>query len=97
KSTDRADVVNIPIPLTVQLVAVPCKGGAELLYDLFSPLGYDITIENYPLDMAFPAWGDSDYYTLTLSITAPLKTVLSHLYVLIPVLDDEKHYYVSTD
>ncbi|MDX2076434.1 MAG: 3' terminal RNA ribose 2'-O-methyltransferase Hen1 [bacterium] len=97
KSTDRADVVNIPIPLTVQLVAVPCKGGAELLYDLFSPLGYDITIENYPLDVAFPAWGDSDYYTLTLSITAPLKTVLSHLYVLIPVLDDEKHYYVSTD
>ncbi|MCL4253049.1 MAG: 3' terminal RNA ribose 2'-O-methyltransferase Hen1 [Anaerolineae bacterium] len=97
KSTDRAHLVDVPLPLTVELVAIPCHDGTEMLYQLFEPLGYDVTVEQYQLDPAFPSWGDSHYFTLKLAITAPLKDVLSHLYVLIPVLDDEKHYYVGTD
>ncbi len=97
KSTERANIVNHPLPLTVQLVALPCPDGEHLLYELFTPLGYDVSIEQYPLDEQFLSWGEGHYFTLTLKITAPLKEVLSHLYVLIPVLDDEKHYYVGAD
>ncbi len=97
KSTDRPDMVNYPLSLTIQLTALPCPHGEGLLYDLFMPLGYELTVEPYPLDEQFPSWGDGHYVTLTMANTAPLKDILAHLYVLIPVLDDEKHYYVSHD
>jgi 3' terminal RNA ribose 2'-O-methyltransferase Hen1 len=97
KSTDRPDMVNVPLPLTIQLTALPCPHGEDLLYELFMPLGYELTVEPYPLDEKFPAWGEGHYVTLTLANTLPLKDILAHLYVLIPVLDDEKHYYVSHD
>jgi len=64
---------------------------------LFEPLGYTVTAESHPLDTQFPEWGESAYYTVNLSATCRLSDLLSHLYVLIPVLDDEKHYWVSDD
>jgi 3' terminal RNA ribose 2'-O-methyltransferase Hen1 len=42
-------------------------------------------------------WGDSPYFTVELAATVRLADLLSHLYVLIPVLDDEKHYWVGHD
>ncbi|MDP1777205.1 MAG: pyridoxal-dependent decarboxylase, partial [Brevundimonas sp.] len=39
----------------------------------------------------------SHYVTLKLAGTARLAALLSHLYVLIPVLDDDKHYWVGED
>ncbi|MEM9981181.1 MAG: 3' terminal RNA ribose 2'-O-methyltransferase Hen1, partial [Bacteroidota bacterium] len=42
-------------------------------------------------------WGDSKYYTVTLTNTLRLKDLLSHLYVLMPALDNDKHYFVSHD
>ncbi|HEX2622021.1 MAG TPA: 3' terminal RNA ribose 2'-O-methyltransferase Hen1, partial [Phototrophicaceae bacterium] len=86
-----------PIPLEAKITALPCHGGEKLLQRLFEPLGYAMMIDRYPLDHAFPAWGESAYYTVTLSHTIRLQDLLSHLYVLIPVLDDDKHYYVGSD
>src|SRR5262249_5197268 len=39
----------------------------------------------------------SRYWDVSVSGTVPLAQLLSHLYVLIPVLDDEKHYWVGED
>jgi len=64
---------------------------------LFEPLGYEVRAETIPLDPRFPAWGDSRYLDLTLSATMKLKTLLEHLFVLLPVLDDDKHYWVGRD
>ncbi len=50
-----------------------------------------------PLDEQFPEWGESPYVSLEISAKVPLKTLLTHLYVLIPVLDNEKHYWVGED
>jgi len=50
-----------------------------------------------PLDEHFPEWGESRYFDVTLTVTAPLKDVLEHLFVLLPVLDDDKHYWVGAD
>ena len=65
-----------------------------MLRRLFEPLGYEIEAIRHPLDEKFPEWGESPYFTVTLKGTTRLSELLTHLYVLIPVLDDEKHYLV---
>jgi RNA repair, ligase-Pnkp-associating, region of Hen1 len=60
-------------------------------------LGYTVTAQPHPLDENFPDWGESKYYTVELQHTLRLEELLSHLYVLIPVLDDDKHYWVGAD
>lgn len=92
---ERPELAMTPIPLEATITALPCRDGEDLLRGLFEPLGYSVTVERIPLDPAFPAWGMSAYYTLTLQATTRLQDLLSHLYVLIPVLDEEKHYYVG--
>lgn len=74
---------------------LPARGGQSLLRALFEPLGYTLTVTPHPLDSHFPEWGQSRYVTLELTHTLRLQDLLSHLYVLIPVLDDQKHYYVD--
>ena len=95
RSKDRPELAETAIPLEARISALPCRGGEGLLRKLFEPLGYSLTAEHYPLDPAFPAWGESAYYTVTLTQTVRLSDLLAHLYVLIPVLDDDKHYYVG--
>ena len=95
KCKDRPELVRTDIPLTVKLPSLPCRGGERLLRKLFEPLGYQVDANRYGLDTQFPEWGESRYYCVTLENTCRLSELLSHLYVLIPVLDDEKHYWVD--
>lgn len=94
---ERPTLVQTALPLEARLDVVPCDGGEALLQRLFAPLGYTLTVTRHPLDETFPTWGESNYYAVTLAATTPLAALLAHLYVLIPVLDDEKHYYVGAD
>ena len=97
KSKDRQELVETPLPFKVSISVLPCRGGEEILRRLFEPLGYRVSALNHALDEAFPQWGDSSYYTVTLEHTLPLRLLLTHLYVLIPVQDNEKHYWVGDD
>lgn len=92
---DRPKLAETPIPIEAKISVIPSRGGEELLTRLFEPLGYTLTAEQHILDPQFPNWGMSPYYSLTLKNTIRLADLLSHLYVLIPVLDDDKHYYVG--
>lgn len=94
---DRPDLVGTPIPLSVEISAVPCRGGEKFLRSLFEPLGYNITARKLPLDEMFPQWGESVYYCVNITQNIRLADFLCHLYVLIPVLDDEKHYWVGEE
>ena len=94
---ERPELVGTPMPITARLAAVPCKGGEPMLRDLFEPLGYQVEVQSHLLDDRFTSWGQSNIYTLTLRATKPLCDVLSHLYVLIPVMDNEKHYWVGDE
>jgi 3' terminal RNA ribose 2'-O-methyltransferase Hen1 len=85
------------LPLQATLSVLPCRGGEEFLRRLFEPLGYTVTAKNYPLDDKFADWGASQYFTVTLEGRLPLYQLLTHLYVLIPVLDNDKHYWVGDD
>ena len=95
KCKDRPQLVEFAIPLKARLCILPCRGGEKLLRRLFEPLGYTVTAEQHRLDPQFPDWGQSRYFTVTLENTCRLSELLTHLYVLIPVLDDEKHYWVG--
>ncbi|QDU04595.1 hypothetical protein V6x_43230 [Gimesia chilikensis] len=92
---DRPELVSTPLPLTVQVAVLPVRGGEELIREIFEPLGYEVAIESYPLDEQFPDWGESPCYSVSLTGTKTLAELLNHLYVLIPVFDNRKHYFVG--
>lgn len=89
------DLAATAIPLKARLAVVPCRGGDHFLRRLFEPLGYQVSAERHPLDEQFPEWGDSRYYTVEISGETRLSELLTHLYVLMPVLDNDKHYWVG--
>ncbi|MEV6665629.1 3' terminal RNA ribose 2'-O-methyltransferase Hen1 [Streptomyces nigra] len=94
----RPELPDRPLPLRVEVPSLPARGGAALVGRLFEPLGWDVTAEPVPLDERFPEWGDSRYVRLVLEAdTLTLAQALRHLYVLLPVLDDAKHYWVAPD
>ncbi|PWW65472.1 3' terminal RNA ribose 2'-O-methyltransferase Hen1 [Actinokineospora spheciospongiae] len=91
----RQELADNPIPLRVGLPAVACRGGAELAARLFEPLGWAVAATAVPLDPLFPEWGDSPYLDLVLTGDLRLADALRQLYVLLPVMDGSKHYYVG--
>jgi len=97
RCAQRPELVETKIPLEATLSVVPCRRGEDFLRRLFEPLGYTVTLTNSMLDEEHPEWGMSAYYTVTLTMTCRLSELLSHLYVLIPVLDNEKHYWIGDD
>jgi 3' terminal RNA ribose 2'-O-methyltransferase Hen1 len=96
---DRPELAAAAIPLEIRVPALRCAGhgagGADLALRLFTPLGWQATASPVPLDP--PEWGLSRYVDLRLSGTLRLADALNHLYVLLPVLDDAKHYWVTSD
>ena len=96
-SKDRPELAATPIPLEISIPALRCQGGPALAERLFAPLGWAVEAVPVPLDPEFPEWGDSPYAQLTLRGTLRLAAALNHLYVMLPVLDDAKHYWVSPD
>lgn len=93
----KPDLVRTPIPLEARLAVLPCRGGELFLRRLFEPLGYEVEAACHPLDEQMPSLGSSRLFTVTLRATRLLSELLTHLYVLIPVLDDQKHYWVGHD
>jgi 3' terminal RNA ribose 2'-O-methyltransferase Hen1 len=97
RCSGRPELADLEIPLTAKISVIPSRGGADLLRRLFEPLGYVVEAEGFPLDEKFPDWGESAFFKLSLERTCRLSELLTHLYVLIPVLDDAKHYWVGED
>jgi 3' terminal RNA ribose 2'-O-methyltransferase Hen1 len=94
---DREELVKTPIPLTARIDVLPVCGDEGLIQRMFEPLGYAVETTRHPLDEQFPEWGDSAYFSVTISGTRLLSELLTHLYVLIPVFDNQKHYWVGDD
>jgi 3' terminal RNA ribose 2'-O-methyltransferase Hen1 len=95
RCTGFEELAGSPIALEAELPVVPARGGADLVRRIFEPLGYAVEAEPIALDPSFPEWGDSRHVRLRLTGTVRLAALLTHLYVLLPVLDDDKHYWVD--
>jgi 3' terminal RNA ribose 2'-O-methyltransferase Hen1 len=93
----RPELVQQAIPLEAAVTPLPVRGGTDLVERLFGPLGYEIEMSSIPLDETWPEWGPSPYVTLRLKARCRLAYLLNHLYVLIPVLDLKKHYFIAGD
>ena len=84
---DRPELVGKPLPLAAEVAALPCRS-ADDVRELFEPLGYEIDVEARD-------GSSGNYRNITLSARKTLAELLTHLYVLIPVLDGRKHYWVG--
>ena len=91
----RPELAARRVPLEISIPALPCRGGTDLVDRLLQPLGWEVQATRIPLDPELPDWGGSHYFTVRLAGQARLADALSHLYVLLPVLDDNKHYWVD--
>lgn len=94
---ERPRLVAESLPLEARVAAVPCRGSEESLRRLFEPLGYDVEVARPPLHAAQPDWGPAPSAILTLRAQTRLQDLLTHLYVLLPALDGDKHYWVGDD
>lgn len=95
KSKERPELVATPLPLRARIPAAHVPGGTALVERLFAPLGYEVRAEVRPLDPLFPSWRGTPVVSFEIAGTKTLHDLLTHLYVLLPVLDDDKHYFVG--
>jgi 3' terminal RNA ribose 2'-O-methyltransferase Hen1 len=94
---ERPDLVDRELELAARLPVLACRGGEGLLRRLFEPLGYQVRAQPIPLGGQFPGWGPSPYFDVQVLATCRVRDLLGHLYVLLPVLDNDKHYWVTRD
>lgn len=98
RSKERPELAAAALPLSASLTALDCDAGEGLIRRLLEPLGYAVEVNRYPLlDERFPEWGAGDLYDVTIRGTIRVADLLTHLYVLIPVLDNAKHYVFGED
>ena len=99
--TGRADehqkLSDSPLDLEASVTMLPCRGDINLINKVFEPLGYEVNYETFFSDENFPSWGNSKYVNLIIKGNVRLRDLLKHLYVLIPVFDKQKHYWVGED
>jgi 3' terminal RNA ribose 2'-O-methyltransferase Hen1 len=94
---EKPGLAETPLPLVARIDVLPVRGGAEYLDRMFAPLGYEVEATRAPLDERFPEWGESPYHSVVIRKRVPLRELLVHLYVLMPVFDNQKHYFVGED
>jgi 3' terminal RNA ribose 2'-O-methyltransferase Hen1 len=95
-SKERPELAQTAIPLEVTVTPLPARGGEKLVRALFEPLGWSVDVEPIA-GVGSQSGHGSRYVTLRLTGSERLSVLLNHLYVLIPVLDDHKHYWVGED
>ncbi|MFC6092640.1 3' terminal RNA ribose 2'-O-methyltransferase Hen1 [Saccharothrix lopnurensis] len=94
RSESHAELAATPIPLTARIPVLPHR----LVERLFTPLGWTVDLTPIPLSgVDEDSREDSRYADVTLTGTHTLSDALRHLYVLLPVLDGSKHYWVAED
>ena len=89
KSKERQALADTRLPLSVRVGPIACGDANALVGKLFEPLGYTWQLA---VDDASAEHGLS---CLCLTIKATLCDVLNHLYTLIPVMDNAKHWWVD--
>jgi 3' terminal RNA ribose 2'-O-methyltransferase Hen1 len=97
RCASRQELADSAIPLEIVIAVLPCRGGPDLARRFFEPLGWEVEAEPIPLDDAFTQWGDSRYVRLRLTGVVRLAEALNQLHVLLPVLDESKHYWQGPD
>nr|MBS1899957.1 3' terminal RNA ribose 2'-O-methyltransferase Hen1 [Actinomycetota bacterium] len=98
RSDSYPELAAAPLPLRVEIPVVSTRGDEDdLVRRVFEPCGWTVSEQRIPLDEEHQDWGPSRYSGVTLTGRVRLADALRQLYVLLPVLDDAKHYWVGDD
>ena len=95
KCKEKQELADTPIDLSVTIYCLKDNGIEQLAQQLSEPLGYTVETKRTQLDDKFPEWGKAPYVDLTIKGKKKISDILKHVYVLIPVFDTQKHYYVD--
>lgn len=95
RSQHRPELAAAALHFEVEIPVLKCNTGEDLIRRIFEPLGYTLEVKPLPLDDQFPEWGPSTYFHVTLKAEIRLQDLLRHFYVLLPVLDNAKHYFIE--
>jgi 3' terminal RNA ribose 2'-O-methyltransferase Hen1 len=93
KSKEKQALAVRALPFEVRVTPVAASGGKEVIDALFKPLGYEIEATALSEEAGFAR----GLFDLTLRGEVRLSDLLNHIYVLIPVLDNAKHYWIDRD
>lgn len=89
KSKERQDLADQALPFEAKIVPVAAAGGSDVIQSLFEPLGYRVGATPLGADEA------TGLFEINIAGDVRLQDLLSHLYVLVPVLDNAKHYWID--
>ncbi|RYZ87395.1 MAG: hypothetical protein EOP04_11780 [Proteobacteria bacterium] len=93
-SKERPLLAQSPLPFEIYIPTLSSPNGKEAIAEYFEPLGYELVIEESLLDAKYPEWGQGTYFQVTFRNTLTLSSLLKHLFILLPVLDGTKHYWI---
>ena len=91
----RPELAEEQIDLTAKIYMLPVRGDKTFINEVFEPLGYEVSYDTFPVDAQYPGWGECDCVNLTLHCSKRVSELLNQLYILIPVFDLQRHYYVN--
>jgi 3' terminal RNA ribose 2'-O-methyltransferase Hen1 len=94
-SSAREELADSELPLQAVVTVLPMRGGEHVVRQLFEPLGWRVELDVVPAPNGEAT--SKAYARLRLSGTGRVGALLNHLYVLIPVMDDAKHYWVGDE
>ncbi|MDR0717596.1 MAG: 3' terminal RNA ribose 2'-O-methyltransferase Hen1 [Azoarcus sp.] len=97
RSDTHQALADARLDLSARIAMLPCRGDTDMLGRVFGPLGYAVDFETFGADETFPDWGKNRYVNLSLTGRVRLQDLLHHLYVLIPVFDRQKHYWIGKE
>ncbi|MDR1546497.1 MAG: 3' terminal RNA ribose 2'-O-methyltransferase Hen1 [Deltaproteobacteria bacterium] len=95
----RPEAVGRLLDLTVEAAMLPCRreSDREVLTSIFAHLGCEAVLTPAEADSASAEWCGVPYFNLRVRARTTLTDLLKRLYVLLPVSDGRKHYYIGRD
>ncbi|MCK1992095.1 3' terminal RNA ribose 2'-O-methyltransferase Hen1 [Peribacillus muralis] len=92
---EHAEWVNHPFSFQFDFGPVVSTLSDNQLRELFEPIGYEVSITRPDIQYSFDMKDRSSTRTVSLKGLKTLQEGLRHLFVLIPVIDNYKHYYID--
>ncbi|MFF2588046.1 3' terminal RNA ribose 2'-O-methyltransferase Hen1 [Peribacillus butanolivorans] len=92
---EHTEWVNHPFSFQFEFGPVVSSLSDNQLKDLFEPIGYEVMITRPEIEYSFQIKDKSSARYISLKGMKTLQDGLRHLFVLIPVIDNYKHYYID--
>ncbi len=92
RSKERQELAGELLDLGARIVPVGLAGDIDLAERLFKPLGYDVTTTLFPTALDE---NERRYADVRIRGKFRLADLLNHIYVLLPVLDNAKHWWID--